>query len=73
MNEAVSAYQRGTAGLHARVAIPVKALGKTCFTEAQQNALLITTVGKIIFNEIYPSSFPYINEATKNQPAAGNT
>lgn len=65
VNEAVSAYQRGTAGLHARVAIPAKALGKTCFTEEQQNAMLITTVGKIIFNEIYPSSFPYINEATK--------
>lgn len=65
VNEAVSAYQRGTAGLHARVAIPAKALGKTCFTEEQQNAMLITTIGKIIFNEIYPSSFPYINEATK--------
>lgn len=65
VNEAVSAYQRGTAGLHARVAIPAKALGKTSFTEEQQNAMLITTVGKIIFNEIYPSSFPYINEATK--------
>lgn len=65
VNEAVSAYQRGTAGLHARVAIPAKALGKTSFTAEQQDAMLITTVGKIIFNEIYPSSFPYINEATK--------
>jgi DNA-directed RNA polymerase subunit beta' len=65
VNEAVSAYQRGTAELHARVAIPAKALNKTGFTEAQQNALLITTVGKIIFNEIFPSSFPYINDATR--------
>lgn len=65
VNEAVSAYQRETASLHARVAIPAKALGKTGFTEAQQNALLITTVGKIIFNEIFPASFPYINEATR--------
>lgn len=65
VNEAVSAYQRGTASLHARVAIPAKALGKTNFTEAQQNALLITTVGKIIFNEIFPASFPYINEPTR--------
>lgn len=71
VNEAASAYQRGTAGLHARVAIPAKALGKTSFTEAQQNALLITTVGKIIFNEIYPSSFPYINEATKTNLLQG--
>lgn len=65
INEAVSAYQRGTASLHARVAIPVKALGKTSFTEEQQKAMLITTVGKIIFNEIFPASFPYINEATR--------
>lgn len=66
INEAVSAYQRGTAELHARVAIPAKALNKTGFTEAQQNALLITTVGKIIFNEIFPSTFPYINDATRS-------
>ena len=26
---------------------------------------LITTVGKIIFNEIFPADFPYINEPTK--------
>ncbi|MNW32352.1 DNA-directed RNA polymerase subunit beta' [Fontibacillus panacisegetis] len=65
INEAVSAYQRGTASLHARVAIPAKALGKTGFTAEQQEALLVTTVGKIIFNEIFPSSFPYINEATR--------
>lgn len=65
MNEAVSAYQREVASLHARVVIPVKALGKTCFTEKQQEALLVTTVGRIIFNEIFPADFPYINEPTK--------
>ncbi len=65
VNEAVSAYQRGTASLHARVAIPAKALGKTSFTEKQQTGLLITTVGRIIFNEIFPESFPYINEPTR--------
>ena len=65
VNEAVSAYQRGVAALHARVIIPVKALKKTSFTEEQNNALLCTTVGKIIFNEIFPPEFPYINEATK--------
>jgi len=65
VNEAVSAYQRGVAELHARVIIPVKALKKTSFTEEQNNALLCTTVGKIIFNEIFPPEFPYINEATK--------
>lgn len=66
INEAVSAYQRGAASLHARVAIPVKALNKVIFNEKQQEAMLITTVGKIIFNEIFPETFPYINEATRD-------
>ncbi|MCZ4150740.1 hypothetical protein BZG21_40855, partial [Escherichia coli] len=42
-----------------------KALGKTSFTEKQQEAMLLTTIGKIIFNEIFPASFPYINDATR--------
>lgn len=66
MNEAISAYQRGVASLHARVAIPVRTLGKTSFTAKQQNAFLITTIGRIIFNEIFPGEFPYINEPTKS-------
>ncbi|MCI3923301.1 DNA-directed RNA polymerase subunit beta' [Paenibacillus sp. TRM 82003] len=65
VNEVVSAYQRGSVSLHARVAIPVSALKKESFTEEQQKALLITNVGKIIFNEIFPVDFPYINEPTK--------
>ncbi|WP_232274099.1 DNA-directed RNA polymerase subunit beta' [Paenibacillus sp. 481] len=65
VNEAVSAYQRGAASLHARCVIPAKELGKTCFTEKQQGALIVTTVGRIIFNEIFPENFPYINEPTK--------
>lgn len=65
INEAISAYQRGTASLHARVLIPVKALGKQSFTEEQQNGLIVTNVGKIIFNEIFPKDFPYINEPSK--------
>ncbi|THF79091.1 DNA-directed RNA polymerase subunit beta' [Cohnella fermenti] len=71
VNEAVSAYQRGAAHLHARVIIPVKALKKKCFTDKQQDALLITTIGKIIFNEIFPDTFPYINEATKDNLLKG--
>lgn len=65
VNEAVSGYQRGVASLHARVAIPVKALNKTSFTEKQQTGMIVTTIGRIIFNEIFPESFPYINEPTR--------
>ncbi|GLX71080.1 DNA-directed RNA polymerase subunit beta' [Paenibacillus glycanilyticus] len=65
VNEAISAYQRGIVSLHARVFVPAKVLKKTIFTEQQQNSLISTTVGKVIFNEIFPEDFPYINEATK--------
>ncbi|MEK3719632.1 MULTISPECIES: DNA-directed RNA polymerase subunit beta' [Paenibacillus] len=66
VHEAVSLYQRGAAALHARIAIPAKALNKTSFTPEQQEAMLITTIGKVIFNEIYPPDLPYINEPTKS-------
>jgi DNA-directed RNA polymerase subunit beta' len=63
--EAISAYHNGYVHLHTRIAIKASSLNKASFTEKQQQALLVTTVGKIIFNEILPESFPYINEPTK--------
>jgi DNA-directed RNA polymerase subunit beta' len=72
VNEAVSAYYRNAGiGLHARVVIPVKELKKKSFTPKQQDALIVTTIGKIIFNEIFPDTFPYINEATKTNLVNG--
>ncbi|MBN8210777.1 DNA-directed RNA polymerase subunit beta' [Bacillus sp. NTK071] len=63
-NEALIAYQNGYVHLHSRVAIPAASLNKSAFTEEQNKQLLVTTVGKLIFNEILPESFPYINEPT---------
>ncbi|WP_128896441.1 DNA-directed RNA polymerase subunit beta' [Longirhabdus pacifica] len=65
-NEAITAYQAGNYSLHARVAVPVASLGKKCFTEKQQSAMLITTIGKLIFNEIFPDTLHYINEPTND-------
>lgn len=70
-HEAISSYQLGHVSLHARIALPAKSFNKTSFTEKQQNALLVTTVGKIIFNEIFPPEFPYINEPTKRNLLSG--
>ncbi len=64
-NEALIAYQNGYVHLHTRVAVDAGSLGNVTFTEEQNSKLLITTVGKLIFNEILPESFPYINEPTK--------
>ncbi len=64
-NEALLAYQNGYVHLHTRVAVNAGALKNQTFTEEQNKMLLITTVGKLIFNEILPESFPYMNEPTK--------
>ena len=63
-NEALIAYQNGYVHLHTRVAIDAGSLSNQTFTEEQKKQLLVTTVGKLIFNEILPDSFPYINEPT---------
>lgn len=64
-NEAVIAYQNGYAHLHTRVAVHASSLNNETFTEEQNKQLLLTTVGKLIFNEILPKTFPYINEPTR--------
>jgi DNA-directed RNA polymerase subunit beta' len=64
-NEALLAYQNGYVHLHTRVAVYAGSLNNETFTEEQNQQLLVTTVGKLVFNEILPKSFPYINEPTK--------
>ncbi|MGP4070455.1 DNA-directed RNA polymerase subunit beta' [Halobacillus sp. B29] len=65
LNEALMAYQNGYAHLHTRVAVQASSLGNETFTEEQNQQLLLTTVGKLIFNEMLPNSFPYMNEPTQ--------
>ncbi|MGG3801520.1 DNA-directed RNA polymerase subunit beta' [Metabacillus fastidiosus] len=64
-NEALLAYQNGYVHLHTRIAVLAGSLNNQTFTEEQNKMLLITTIGKLIFNEIMPPSFPYINEPTR--------
>jgi len=61
-NEALMAYERRELTLHARIAIPVDSFKHKVFTESQKGKYLVTTVGKLIFNEILPDSFAFINE-----------
>ncbi|MBU9720232.1 MULTISPECIES: DNA-directed RNA polymerase subunit beta' [Bacillaceae] len=63
-NEAITAYRNGYVHLHTRIALPVSSVGKTNFKEEHNDKLLLTSVGKVIFNEILPESFPYVNEPT---------
>ena len=64
-NEALMAYERKEITLHTRIAIPVNSFKYKLFTEEQKDKYLVTTVGKIKFNEILPDTFPYVNEGTK--------
>ncbi|KON85818.1 DNA-directed RNA polymerase subunit beta' [Sporosarcina globispora] len=64
-SEALLAYQNGYVHLHTRVAVHAGSLNNQTFTEEQNKKLLLTTVGKLVFNEILPETFPYINEPTK--------
>ena len=65
VNEVLMAYETRQTHLHSRVAIPANQVNKTCFTEEQNKMYLITTVGRIIFNGMFPIDFPYINEVDK--------
>ncbi|QDS36699.1 DNA-directed RNA polymerase subunit beta' [Brevibacillus brevis] len=64
-HDAIAAYQQGFISLHTRIALPANRLNKTSFTERQENSLIVTTVGKVIFNEIFPADMPFINAPTR--------
>ncbi len=65
--EVLLAYQYDQISLHSRIIIPARMLEKTSFSPAQEKALIVTTSGKILFNEIFPPEFPFINVAdTRN-------
>ena len=65
-DEALMAYERREITLHTRIALPASSFKHKLFTEEQQDMYLVTTVGKIKFNEILPDSFPFINDNTKD-------
>ena len=65
-NEALMEYERGDLKLHTRIALRVDSFKHKLFSEDHKNDYLVTTVGKLIFNEILPDTFPYINEPTKD-------
>ena len=59
------AFETGQIHLHNRIIIKGCNLGKTSLTKDQMNSYLITTVGKIIFNSVFPEDFPFINDAKR--------
>lgn len=64
-NEVLKAYANGYVHLHTRIGVYAKSFNNPTFTEAQNNKILATSVGKVIFNEIIPDSFAFINEPSQ--------
>jgi DNA-directed RNA polymerase subunit beta' len=65
VDEVVEAYETKQASLHNRIAIRAESIHKefgVAIPESAKGKYLITTVGKVIFNNIFPDDFPYIND-----------
>ena len=63
-NDAKMAYERREISLHSRIAIPVKSFRHKIFPDKYMDKYLVTTPGKIIFNDIFPDTFQFINDGT---------
>ena len=61
-DEAVMAYRNGYVHLHTRVGIAVDSMPNKPWTDEQKHKILVTTVGKILFNDIMPEDLPYLQE-----------
>ena len=69
LNEMYKAYELGLIDIHARIAIPAKNVGKSDWIDEKGYA--ISTVGKFIFNEAFPTNFPFIFDESRGTLAKG--
>ncbi|MDR2660945.1 MAG: DNA-directed RNA polymerase subunit beta', partial [Lactobacillaceae bacterium] len=66
-DEAMIAYQNNYVHLHTRVGIQTSSFpSEKPFTDEQRSKILVTTIGKLLFNNILPVDFPYLNEPTES-------
>ena len=63
-SEALMSYERREITLHTRIALPVKSFKHKIFPDIYMNKYLVTTPGKLLFNEIFPDTFQYINDGS---------
>ena len=65
-DEAYMAYKNGSLTLHTRIFVDISYLPEMKFqNQLLPSKYLFTTVGKMIFNNILPVEFPYLNEPTE--------
>jgi DNA-directed RNA polymerase subunit beta' len=63
--EVVLAFQTGQIHLHNRIALPGASFKKTGFTAKMNQGYVMTSVGKVMFNNIFPNDFPFVNNKNK--------
>ena len=63
-SEALMAYERREITLHTRIALPVNSFKHKIFPDIYMDKYLVTTPGKLLFNEIFPDTFQYINDGS---------
>ena len=69
--EVLRAYHEKVISLHSRIAISLGGLtGKNLGAQKQERGYLLTTAGRMIFNEIFPMDFPFINRPSLEQNIA---
>ncbi len=62
--EVIMAHENGDVHLHTRIGLAVDSMPNKPFSEDQRGKIIVTSVGKVIFNEIMPEGLPYLNEPT---------
>ncbi|WP_203624807.1 MULTISPECIES: DNA-directed RNA polymerase subunit beta' [unclassified Lacticaseibacillus] len=70
-NEVLMALQNGDVHLHSRIGLAVSSLPKKPFTDEQRHQIMVTSVGRVIFNQIMPEDFPFLNVATQDNIVNG--
>ncbi len=63
-DEAYLAYKNDEIQLHTRIFLEAKSISESKFTEEQREKFILTTLGKLIFNQVLPVELPYLNEPT---------
>ncbi|MGL5885878.1 MAG: DNA-directed RNA polymerase subunit beta', partial [Bombilactobacillus sp.] len=65
MDEAEMAFQNGVVHWHTRIGLSTKSLTDFDWADDNQNRIMITSVGKVVFNRILPKGMPFLNEPTQ--------
>ncbi|MEE6711424.1 DNA-directed RNA polymerase subunit beta' [Pediococcus acidilactici] len=71
LGEVKLALQNGYVSIHTRIGVRASSMPEKPFTDQQRQQILITTAGKMLFNDILPKDFVYLNAPTNENLVNG--